>query len=160
MPVTTREAQPAGETLLQQTAQLMGGPRVLKQALAGPLDVHDAVEAGLPSLALHQLIGNLKLLDIDTSLEKAVGLTRRTFQRSKEVPERRLSTEQSGRMWKFAEVLALATDVLGSQEAAERWLQEPAIGLNQRRPIDLLRTPAGVELVETYLKRIDYGVYT
>jgi uncharacterized protein (DUF2384 family) len=28
------------------------------------------------------------------------------------------------------------------------------------RPIDLLSTPAGVELVETLLERIEYGVYT
>jgi len=35
-----------------------------------------------------------------------------------------------------------------------------ATGLDQRRPIDLLTTPAGVELVEDFLGRIEYGVYT
>jgi putative toxin-antitoxin system antitoxin component (TIGR02293 family) len=49
---------------------------------------------------------------------------------------------------------------MGSQEAAEQWLERPAIGLDQRRPIDLLSTPAGVELVETFLERLEYGVYT
>ncbi|TIY10108.1 MAG: DUF2384 domain-containing protein, partial [Mesorhizobium sp.] len=39
------------------------------------------------------------------------------------------------------------------------WLERPAIGLDQRRPIDLLATPAGVELVEDYLERLEYGVY-
>ena len=34
------------------------------------------------------------------------------------------------------------------------------IGLDQRRPIDLMTTPAGLELVEDYLGRIEYGVYT
>jgi putative toxin-antitoxin system antitoxin component (TIGR02293 family) len=145
--------------LMAEASRLMGGSRVLRHRFASPLDVHDAVEAGLPGSALHHLIGNLKVLDIDTSLEKAVGVSRRTFQRSKDAPDRRLSAEQGGRAWKFAEVLALATDVLGTQDAAERWMQEPAIGLNQRRPIDLLQTPAGTALVETYLRRIDYGVY-
>jgi uncharacterized protein (DUF2384 family) len=32
--------------------------------------------------------------------------------------------------------------------------------LNQRRPIDLIATPAGVEMVENFLERLDYGVYT
>lgn len=41
---------------------------------------------------------------------------------------------------------------------AEQWLERPAIGLDQRRPIDLLGTPAGVELVEDYLERLEYGV--
>jgi uncharacterized protein (DUF2384 family) len=31
--------------------------------------------------------------------------------------------------------------------------------LNQRRPIDLLATTAGVELVEEFLERLEYGVY-
>jgi putative toxin-antitoxin system antitoxin component (TIGR02293 family) len=52
-----------------------------------------------------------------------------------------------------------ATDVFGSQEEAEQWLERPGIGLDQRRPIDLLATPAGVELVEQYLTRLAYGVY-
>jgi putative toxin-antitoxin system antitoxin component (TIGR02293 family) len=146
--------------LMQEASRLMGGQRVLKHQLASPLEVHDAVEAGLPGAALHHLIGSLRVLDIDTSLEKAVGLSRRTYQRSKDAPEKRLSIEHSGRTWNFAKVLALATDVLGSQEAAERWLQQPAMGLDQRRPIDLLQSPAGTELVETLLHRIDRGVYT
>ncbi|HEV3423731.1 MAG TPA: antitoxin Xre/MbcA/ParS toxin-binding domain-containing protein [Paraburkholderia sp.] len=32
-------------------------------------------------------------------------------------------------------------------------------GLEQRCPIDLLSTPAGVELVEDLLERMEYGVY-
>ena len=55
-----------------------------------------------------------------------------------------------------AEILAKA---LGSQEDAEQWLERPAIGLDQRRPIDLLATPAGVEIVEAFLTRLKYGVY-
>ncbi len=83
----------------------------------------------------------------------------RNFQRRKDAPDKPLSQEQSGRTWKFAEILAKATDVFGSQEEAEQWLERPAIGLDQRRPIDLLATPAGIELVEQYLTRLAYGVY-
>ncbi len=61
---------------------------------------------------------------------------------------------------KFAEILAKATPVLGSQEEAEQWLKRPAIGLDQQRPVDLLTTPAGVKLVEDYLGRLEYDVYT
>jgi len=61
---------------------------------------------------------------------------------------------------KFPEILAKATRVLGSQEEAEQWLKRPAIGLDQQRPIDLLTTPAGVKLVEDYLGRLEYDVYT
>jgi putative toxin-antitoxin system antitoxin component (TIGR02293 family) len=74
-------------------------------------------------------------------------------------PSNPLSPEQSGRTWKFAEILAKAASVLGSQQAAESWLERPATGLDQRRPIDLLATPAGIELVEEFLERMEYGVY-
>jgi dihydroorotate dehydrogenase len=59
-----------------------------------------------------------------------------------------------------AEILAKATMVMGLQKEAEQWLERPAISLNNRRPIDLLTTPAGVELVEDILQRLEYGVYT
>jgi putative toxin-antitoxin system antitoxin component (TIGR02293 family) len=47
--------------------------------------------------------------------------------------------------------------VCGSTEDAEQWLGRPASGLSQRRPINLLATPAGVK-VEKFLQRIEYGV--
>jgi putative toxin-antitoxin system antitoxin component (TIGR02293 family) len=61
---------------------------------------------------------------------------------------------------KFAEILARATTLFGSQAVAEAWLERPAIGLDQRRPIDLMTTPEGLELVEDFLGRVEYGVYT
>lgn len=60
----------------------------------------------------------------------------------------------------IAKILAKATQVLGSQKEAEQWMERPAIGLAQRRPIDLLTTPAGAKLVQEHLDRIEYGVYT
>jgi putative toxin-antitoxin system antitoxin component (TIGR02293 family) len=77
-----------------------------------------------------------------------------------DAPEKPLSVEQSGRAWKFAEILGRATELLGSQAEAEAWLERPAMALDQRKPIDLLSTPAGVEAIEEHLTRLEYGVYT
>jgi len=52
-----------------------------------------------------------------------------------------------------------AVAVLGSKKAAVRWLTSPALGLDGRRPIDLLRTTKGTDLVRTLLTRMDYDVY-
>jgi putative toxin-antitoxin system antitoxin component (TIGR02293 family) len=144
---------------LQQVADLLGGSRVFRQPIKGPLDAHELILQGLPATALTHLVGRLGVLGKTSSLEKAVGMSLRTFQRRKDVPEKPLSQEQSGRAWKFAEILTRATAVFGSQDEAERWLERPAIGLDGRRPIDLLATPAGVELVEDFLERLAYGVY-
>ena len=140
-------------------ADILGGPKVLKWRLKGPLDAHEMLLRGLPGAALTHLVDNLVLLHDPVLLEKAVGISWRTFQRRKANPARLLSGEQSGRTWKFAEILAKATAVLGSRTEAERWLDRPAIGLDHRRPIDLLATTAGVEIVENHLERIEHGVY-
>ncbi|MGH6961888.1 MAG: type II RES/Xre toxin-antitoxin system antitoxin [Dongiaceae bacterium] len=143
----------------QRVAELLGGVKVLRHRLKNALDVHEALATGLPGAALTHLIDNLVTLHDPASIEKAVGISRRTFQRRKVAPRKPLSQEQSGRTWKFAEILAKATAVLGSQAEAEQWLERPAIGLDQRLPIDLLATPAGVRIVEDYLERLEHGVY-
>ncbi|CAN7641943.1 type II RES/Xre toxin-antitoxin system antitoxin [Brucella pituitosa] len=144
---------------LQKIEALLGGPRVLTRHLTNTLEAHELLLRGLPTLALDHLVGNLAIISKNESLEKAIGMSLRTWQRRKDTPSKPLSQEQSGRTWKFAEILAKATDIFGSQLEAEQWLERPAIGLDQRRPIDLLGTPAGFELVEDHLNRLEYGVY-
>ncbi|RZL04153.1 MAG: DUF2384 domain-containing protein [Rubrivivax sp.] len=53
----------------------------------------------------------------------------------------------------------MATSVLGSQDAAAQWLLRPAMGLNQSRPIDLLKSTEGIIMVADLLTRMEYGVY-
>lgn len=160
MSSAAREIVPreAGGTLHKVT-ELLGGARLLSRRVTSRLDAHELLLRGLPPSALDHLVRQLVFIQKTDSLEKAVGMSLRTYQRRKDAPAKPLSQEQSGRAWKFAEILSRATDVLGSQAEAEQWLERPAIGLDQRRPIDLLATPAGVELVEDYLTRLEYGVY-
>jgi putative toxin-antitoxin system antitoxin component (TIGR02293 family) len=153
-------ATPGAETAeIERVADLLGGTKVLRHRLQDALDVHEFLSQGLPRAAVTHLFENVVLLRSPDLLEPALGMSLRTLQRFKVQPRKPLSKEQSGRAWKFAEILAKATEVLGSREEAEQWLERPAIGLEQRRPINLLATPAGVKLVEEFLARIDYGVY-
>jgi len=145
---------------LQQVARLLGGERVVRRQLNSPLDVHEVLVRGLPETAVLHLIKNLVAAHSTASIEKAFGMSIRTIQRRKKRgPVKPLSQEQSGRTWKFAEILTKATTVFGTQQEAEQWLERPAIGLNQHRPIDLLATTAGAKIVEDFLDRLEYGVY-
>ena len=67
--------------------------------------------------------------------------------------------EESAGLESLSSFLKKAIEIFGSKEGAEQWLASPAIGLERRRPIDLLGTPDGFETVATYLGRIEYGVY-
>jgi putative toxin-antitoxin system antitoxin component (TIGR02293 family) len=143
----------------EAVSSLLGGRKVLGSMIDSDLEAHELLHRGLPRGALTSLIG--KLHDIPViEVSEALGMSLRTLQRHKATPVARLDVQQSGRAWKFAEILAKATRVLGSQDEAEQWLKRPAIGLDQRPPLDLLTTPAGVKLVEDYLGRLEYGVYT
>jgi putative toxin-antitoxin system antitoxin component (TIGR02293 family) len=158
---TSLQVEENEESGVRRVADLLGGVGTLKRRLTSALDAHELIERGFPGACLTKLVANVSLFQRSDSFEKAIGISQRTFQRRKaEASPRTLSVEQSGRAWKFAEILSRATTIFGSQPEAEQWLEKPAIGLNRHRPIDLLSTPAGTELVEQYLERIDFGVYT
>jgi putative toxin-antitoxin system antitoxin component (TIGR02293 family) len=148
------------EAVFKATAALLGGTKML----GGPapktrLQVHEKLAQGIPSAAAAHLVSALFLLDEKTVVVAGIGMSARTYLRQKS-KKARLDVEHSGRAWKFAEVLTKASSVLGSQQAAERWLKEPAMGLDRQRPIDLLKTQAGTQLVEEFLERIDLGAYS
>jgi putative toxin-antitoxin system antitoxin component (TIGR02293 family) len=151
--------QPIEKARLAAVASLLGAPSTIRKVPQSPLEAHEMLLNGLPSRALFHLVQNLVSLRWDDSFARAIGMSHRTYQRHAALSAKPLSPEQSGRTWKLAEILAKATSIFGSKEEAEQWLERPAIGLDQRKPIDLLATPAGVELVEEFLVRLEYGVY-
>lgn len=155
-------AQRMEELEIERTAELLGGPQVLKRKVRSQLEAHDLLEKGIPAKALNHLVGQVAILRSSHhgALEKAVGISLRTYQRTKSRPTKPLSPEQSGKAWKFAELFARVVSIFGSKKEAEAWFERPAMALQQRKPIDMLSTPAGLELVEEHLTRLEYGVYT
>lgn len=139
---------------------LLGGEKAIHARVRNAMDAHEVLLKGLPADALLHLVSAVSFLEQGDALKKAVGLSLRTLQRHKagSAPQL-LSVEQSNRAWRFAEIFAQATEVMGSEAAAEAWMNRPAIGLSNRKPVDLLATSAGVEAVEEYLTRLEYGVY-
>lgn len=144
---------------LARVINLLGGQQVLKESISSKLDAHEAILKGLPGGALVHMVVHFKTMK-PTDVTQAVGVSLRTVQRRTKAPRARLSPEQSGRTWKFAEVLAKATEVFGDQAEAENWMANPAMALDGRRPLDLLASPAGIEMVEQLLGRLEHGVYT
>jgi putative toxin-antitoxin system antitoxin component (TIGR02293 family) len=147
------------EQMQARVVGLLGGAAVIGRPVGtDALDAHFLLEAGIPNQAVDHLAHSLKVMGQE-SLEQAIGISLRTLQRKEKKPQELLSQEQAGRTWQFAGLLAKATVVFGTQDEAERWFERPAIGLNQKRPIDLLTTPAGIKVIEDHLERLAYGVY-
>lgn len=139
--------------------EFMGGRRLFKTVPQSRAEIHGALVRGVPYAMLVNLVDQLTALSAD-EVADAVGISARTLRRQKDQPGKLMPPDLASRTWQLAEVLAQASAVLGGREAAERWMAHPAMGLDGARPIDLLRTLQGAELVTEFLGRLEHGVYS
>ena len=151
-------ATDAGAAISAGAIEFMGARRLFKQMPTSRAEIHGALVKGLPYAALVHIVDQLTALSAD-EVADAVGISGRTLRRQKEQPGKPMPADLASKTWLFAETLAQASDVFGGREAAERWMAKPAMGLDGARPIDLLRTLQGAELVTEFLGRLAHGVY-
>jgi putative toxin-antitoxin system antitoxin component (TIGR02293 family) len=159
-PATPSQDFAARESRLYSLShELLGGSRLIKHRMSSPLDVHAAILAGIPYASLIFLLTTFKALD-ERDVVNVLGISARTLRRQKDNPKKSMPAVLASKTWLFAETLANASDVFGSKDSAEEWMAKPALGLNRQRPIDLLQTVQGAEVVNDFLMRLEYGVYT
>lgn len=122
------------------------------------LKAHDLVAKGIGIAEAKQVLADFVLID-EKQFYSVLGITPRTMQRRAASASKTLDVNASDRTLRLVSVVHQAQEVLGSQEAAERWLSSPAMGLDQRIPLDLLQSSEGTAMVKTLLSRMEYGVY-
>lgn len=122
------------------------------------LEAHALVTRGITTDQAAKFMASLRIIDTGQFF-LTLGISERTFQRRAAGKSKSLDANASDRALRLVSVIAQATDVLGSRDEAERWLSAPAIGLNRHKPIDLLQSTDGTEMVKALLTRMDYGVY-
>ena len=141
-----------------QTVMFLGGEEVMKRKIETKLDVHALIMEGFPDAVMTYLVQNIPELRNPEFLQKTVGISRRPSPRKNAV-HKLLTSEQSSKAWNFSELMTQARAVFGSTDEAVRWLAQPALALESQRPIDLLASSAGYDLVKDLLTRLEYGVY-
>ena len=119
-----------------------------------PLERARAVEKGLPVKAVRDLVADRVVSIADVA---RVVAPRRTIDRRLKA-DGSLSPAESDRLARFASALKEATRLVGSREAAMRWLTEPKDMFAGERPIDLLRTGTGAQAVEEFFIRAKHGM--
>ena len=136
----------------------MGGGEVFAACPANRTELHRLILAGIPGEALQRLVSSVASLSPE-QVGAAIGVSSRTLRRRRDAPDAALSPEQGGRALRFAELLARAAAVFGGRPQAERWFDTPATGLDRHKPIDLVATQVGAQLVDEFLGRLEHGVY-
>ena len=145
-------AEKSAGSSIQETARVLG----LRRVPANELDLADMAREGLPSATLSRLSESLGWTR--AALIEQLGIAPRTAARRLKRREL-LSTTESERVLRFARALARAIEVFESRDAAKQWLQEASTALGERKPIDLLATDIGTEVVLNELGKIDHGFF-
>jgi putative toxin-antitoxin system antitoxin component (TIGR02293 family) len=139
-----------------RVAAMLGVAKSLPRNKQSAVAVHDVIDAGLPRRALLKARQAMAAIPM-VSLLPALGISE--YMRIQAEPNKLLDADQSGRLWRFAELFAKAEDVFGSSELAVDWMLKPAMALEKRKPIELLKTSVGAQLVDDVIERIRFGVY-
>ena len=133
------------------------------RTLGGPALVHarsleqlrERLRAGLPFASLSAVASGFGLAGEDASA--VLRIPPRTLARRKR--ERRLSPEESDRLFRLSRIASLAEDVLGDRPKAARWLRTENRALGNVPPLSRLDTDLGAEEVEAVLLRLAHGVF-
>lgn len=114
----------------------------------------EVVEAGLPTAS----VDILRREGLTFSEVHDLVLPARTL-KHRQAKHQALSIDETDRTMRVAKVLALAKRVFGNHDKALAWLRCGNKRLNNRTPLEMLRSEVGGELVRQMLYQIDEGIY-
>ncbi len=118
-------------------------------------DLIRKVQRGFPVSSFEKL---RRKLDVsDNLLSQVINIPMRTLTRRKQ--QGRLNVVESEKLLRIARLYDKALEVFEDEEAAEKWLKEPARGLGGVIPLEYAKTELGAQEIEKLLIRIEHGVF-
>ncbi len=115
----------------------------------------ELTKRGLPADVVKLLADKL---EIPTSeFARFVHVSTRTLTSHK---EKLLDSHVSDHSVTISRVYARCIEVFRTRERAVRWLKNPVLALGNARPLDLLETGTGINMIMNVLGRIEHGVYS
>lgn len=131
----------------------LGGRRTLGRSFSTDRDLREAIREGFPPAVVEELMraSGLTLKELALALD----LSARSLQRRRR--SGKLARYESDRLYRLARLVAIASEYLGGEERARRWLKRPNQALGGTAPIDAIDTELGARQVENILGRIAYG---
>jgi putative toxin-antitoxin system antitoxin component (TIGR02293 family) len=93
-----------------------------------------------------------------TMAEDVLGMSVKTLERK--TPKEKLDKQASSHAIEIAKVMQHAYDVFGDEEKVKRWMNKENRALNHLKPVMILGTLTGINMVNDILGRIQEGVYS
>ena len=117
----------------------------------------NAVKLGIPK-SLFNEIATFSILN-DEDWCRSLDINLRTFQRYKKAAKHTFKPTHSERILEIAEVYQKGFEVFDSIQDFKEWINTPSLALGRKRPLDLLDSSYGKELVMAELERIEHGIF-
>lgn len=132
------------------TAIISQYERSLRNPLTLVLKAHEGLNAGtLDNFAVLSGLGR----DI---LSAFLNISPKTLSRYKRA-RKKLNSENSEQVLKWISMYKKGIEMFGSIRSFNTWLRKPSYGLGNYKPISLMGTSTGVDLLIDELLRIEYG---
>jgi putative toxin-antitoxin system antitoxin component (TIGR02293 family) len=126
----------------------------LKETIRTPLDLVKLGGKGVSKEAVSRLAKHLSIGLQEMAPLLSVNL--RTIQRYN--TERVFSRSVSERILRIALVVSRGEEIFGSVEQFNTWLKEPNKAVADKKPLDLLVSDFGIDMVLDELGRIEHGI--
>jgi len=142
---------PTPQPVLEMVFRKLGGRQALGEEVASEADLARVVFRRIP-LKVLMYVKRSGFSDREIEHFIIPARTRRHRQVRKEP-----LTVESNRLVRLTRIQALAEEVFGDAEKANRWLRENLGVLNGKPPLDVAQTEAGARVIEQILAKIDWG---
>lgn len=122
---------------------------------SGTVGVINQLEIGIPVNVIEKIAS---YLDISVNeLMIYLRISRSTWHRRKKAGK--LDFNLSDKVFQLSKLLEYAEGVFGSMEKVRLWFKFPSIVFENLRPIELVSSLSGINLINDELIRIEHGVY-
>ncbi len=135
---------------------LLGGYEVIGVTIQTEMDLYELGKKGIPKKSLIALAQNIHMST--RAITNILHITERTLQRKKDLDL--INESISEHIIQIAEVYSQGNDVFDTIEDFQVWINASNTALGNKKPIELLSSRYGAQLVLDELGRIEYGVFS
>ncbi|MCA9731819.1 MAG: DUF2384 domain-containing protein [Lewinellaceae bacterium] len=117
----------------------------------------DLIKLSRKGLSLKNLFSILEYTSLTVKdLVKIIPLSERQLQRYSK--DQILRTDISVQLLQISELYSRGYEVFGSREKFRKWMEHPNMALSSVKPIELLDTSFGIQLILDEIGRIEHGI--
>lgn len=141
---------------LSALANVLGGKKVLKKNIQSRMDLIELSNKGVTKDALIHLA---KYFACSVNqIAQLLPVTERTIQRY--TPGKPFNRIVSEHILQIAEVAARGSEVFEDRDKFLAWMKQPSKALNNNKPMSLLNSRFGNDMVIDELGRMEHGVFS